>query len=88
LQPQLDGRAFFHGIPIANDFSESAGQQFQWKKRDILKQEKQIKAPSIAKISSADKQREQAFTTYDDFSFALEKQRLLTSLNAARRAHP
>jgi hypothetical protein len=24
LQPQLDGRAFFHGIPVANDFSESA----------------------------------------------------------------
>jgi hypothetical protein len=72
---------------IARD-GERLGQQFHWQKRDILKQEKKIKAPADIKKSSIIKQKEQALATYDDFSYALEKQRLLTSLNASRRASP
>jgi hypothetical protein len=65
---------------------ERLGQQFQLQKRDILKQEKRIKVPVDIKKLPANNQREQAFTTYDDFNYALEKQRLLTSMSVNSRA--
>jgi hypothetical protein len=61
---------------------ERLGESFELERQDFAKAGKKIKAAPKSKKPPAFKQRGQSFATYDDFSFAMEKQRLLGSLQS------